>query len=75
MRLNREKLRYARERLGSSLEIVGKEAGVSRNTAMRAEHGGEIRPVTARRIAAALGVEVADLIKEPTAEEEERRAG
>lgn len=64
MRYSREKLQRARERLGYSIEMVGEKAGTSKNSVLRAEHEGEIRPLTARKIAEALGVEVADLVEE-----------
>ena len=64
MRFNRKKLLRARELLGYGIEKVAKEAGVSKNSVLRAEHEGDIRPLTARKIAAALGVSVADLIGE-----------
>ena len=63
MRLDGDKVRRARERLGYSMEMTGEEAEVSKNSILRAEHGEDIRPVTARRISRALGVEVADLIE------------
>ncbi|MDP8951331.1 MAG: hypothetical protein M3N18_03660 [Actinomycetota bacterium] len=44
--------------------MVGEKAGTSKNSVLRAEHEGEIRPLTARKIAEALGVEVADLLLE-----------
>jgi transcriptional regulator with XRE-family HTH domain len=62
LRLDRDRLLRAREVLGYGLEKTAEEAGVSKNSVLRAEHGSEIRPVTARKIAAALGVEVADLL-------------
>lgn len=64
MRLDRDKLQRAREMLGYSIEMTGEEAGVSKNSVLRAEHEEDIRPVTARKIAAALGVRVADLLEE-----------
>jgi transcriptional regulator with XRE-family HTH domain len=64
LRYGREKLQRARERLGWSIEMVGEKAGTSKNSVLRAEHEGEIRPLTARKIAEALGVEVADLLLE-----------
>jgi transcriptional regulator with XRE-family HTH domain len=64
LRFNRKKLLRARELLGYGIEKVAEEAGVSKNSVLRAEHEGDIRPLTARRIAAALGVSVADLIGE-----------
>jgi transcriptional regulator with XRE-family HTH domain len=62
LRYSREKMQRARERLGYSIETVGEKAGTSKNSVLRAEHEGEIRPLTARKIAEALGVEVADLL-------------
>jgi DNA-binding XRE family transcriptional regulator len=50
--------------LGYGLETTAQEAGVSKNSVLRAEHEEDIRPVTARKIAAALHVSVADLIGE-----------
>lgn len=64
MKLNRDKLIRAREMLGYSIETVAEAAGVSKNSVLRAEHEEDIRPVTARKIAGALGVRVADLIGE-----------
>jgi len=57
-------MRRARDRLGLSMEMVGEKAEVSKNSVLRAEHGDDIRPVTARRIAQALGLDVADLVEE-----------
>jgi transcriptional regulator with XRE-family HTH domain len=64
LKLNRGKLIRAREVLGYSIETVAEAAGVSKNSVLRAEHEEDIRPVTARKIAGALGVRVADLIGE-----------
>lgn len=64
MRFDSNKMRQARDRLGLSMEMVGEKADVSKNSVLRAEHGDDIRPVTARRIAQALGVEVAELVEE-----------
>jgi transcriptional regulator with XRE-family HTH domain len=64
VKLNRDKLIRAREMLGYGIETVAAEAGVSKNSVLRAEHEEDIRPLTARKIAAALGVRVADLIGE-----------
>jgi DNA-binding XRE family transcriptional regulator len=64
LKLDRDKLQRAREMLGYSIEMTGEEAGVSKNSVLRAEHEEDIRPVTARKIAAALGVRVADLLEE-----------
>lgn len=65
MKLDGKRMRYARYRLGCSLDMVGERSGISKNTARRAERGEEVRPSTARKIAAGLGVEVSDLIKGP----------
>ena len=64
MKLDRDRVIRAREMLGYSIETTAEEAGVSKNSVLRAEHEEDIRPVTARKIAAALGVRVADLIGE-----------
>jgi DNA-binding XRE family transcriptional regulator len=64
VKLDRDKLIRAREMLGYGIETVAAEAGVSKNSVLRAEHEEDIRPLTARKIAAALGVRVADLIGE-----------
>jgi len=65
LKLDGKKMRHARYRLGCSLDMFGERSGISKNTARRAERGEEVRPSTARKIAAGLGVEVSDLIKEP----------
>ena len=62
MRLDRDRLIRAREMLGYGIETTAQAAGVSKNSVLRAEHGEDIRPVTARKIARALNVEVADLL-------------
>jgi transcriptional regulator with XRE-family HTH domain len=64
LRLNKDRLQRARELLGYGLEKTAQEAGVSKNSVLRAEHEEDIRPGTARKIAAALHVSVADLIGE-----------
>jgi transcriptional regulator with XRE-family HTH domain len=64
LKLDRDKLIRARELLGYGIEKTAEEAGISKNSVLRAEHGEDIRPITARKIAAALGVTVADLYKE-----------
>jgi hypothetical protein len=48
--------------LGYGIETTAQAAGISKNSVLRAEHGEDIRPVTARKIARALNVEVADLL-------------
>jgi transcriptional regulator with XRE-family HTH domain len=64
LKLDRDRLQRAREMLGYGIEKTAEEAGVSKNSVLRAEHEEDIRPVTARKIAAALGVRVVDLIGE-----------
>jgi transcriptional regulator with XRE-family HTH domain len=61
MKLDQNRVRAARERLGLSRADLAERAEISPNSAVRAEKAQEIRPLTARRIARALGVEVADL--------------
>jgi transcriptional regulator with XRE-family HTH domain len=63
LKLDRDRLQRAREMLGYGLEKTAEEAGISKNSVLRAEHEEDIRPVTARKIAAALNVPVADLIR------------
>jgi transcriptional regulator with XRE-family HTH domain len=62
MKLKREKLKRARDRLGWSMKEVAASAGVDETTVLNAEHGKGIRPITARKLAAGLGVEVVDLL-------------
>lgn len=64
MKLDRARVLRARELQGYGLEKTAEEAGVSKNSVLRAEHEEDIRPVTARKIAAALGMRVADLVAE-----------
>jgi len=61
LRLDPERTLEARERLGLSVAMAAKRADVAKSSISRAEHGEEIRPATARRIATAYGVSVADL--------------
>jgi DNA-binding XRE family transcriptional regulator len=44
---------------------LAKEGGTAKNTVIRAENERDIRPSSARKIAAALEVKVADLVREP----------
>ena len=83
MKLSR--LKEWRESRGLMQKEVAAAAGVSEYTVLRAEGGISIRPNTARKIAEALNVTVADLLEEPPVplgqasqtspeqEEEERR--
>ncbi len=63
--LDEEKVRRSRERLGYTLQLMSEEGGIAPHTIIRAEHGRNITPTSARKIAAALGVSVADLVREP----------
>ncbi len=65
MFLDEKKVRRSRERLGYTLRLMSEEGGVAPHTIIRAEHGRNITPTSARKIAAALGVTVADLVREP----------
>jgi DNA-binding XRE family transcriptional regulator len=68
LKFDSKKVRRARELQGYSLDTAAKEVGVAKNSFLRAEREEEIRPVTARKIAAGLQVRVADLIKEEEAD-------
>ena len=65
MQLSREKVIRYRERLGYSQAMLRAESGLAEHTIVRAENCREVVPSTARRLAAALGVTVADLVREP----------
>jgi transcriptional regulator with XRE-family HTH domain len=68
LRFDGDKVHRARELLGYGLDKTAEEAGVSKNSVLRAERGEEIRHSTARKIAAALGVRVADLLTEESSD-------
>jgi transcriptional regulator with XRE-family HTH domain len=68
LRFDGDKVHRARELLAYGYDKTAEEARVSKNSVIRAERGEEIRPSTARKIATALGVRVADLLKEDTAD-------
>ncbi len=74
MKLDGEKVRRARDQLGLSIELVGEEAEVAKNSVLRAEHGEDIRPSTARKIAAALRARVAELLPEEEGAESKKAA-
>ncbi len=60
-----EKLRRLRKRRALTLEELGQKAGISYNSVWRIEHGKHgARPSTIRKLAAALGVPVEDLVVE-----------
>jgi transcriptional regulator with XRE-family HTH domain len=62
MRLDDERVRWHRDRLGWTLDTLAEKAEVAKGTVLRAEHGEDVRPSSGRRIARALGVEISDLI-------------
>lgn len=64
MKLDKQRVLRARERLGYSIAKTAQVAGVSQHSVLRAEHGGDIRPLTARKLAIGLGVTVADLYED-----------
>jgi transcriptional regulator with XRE-family HTH domain len=64
MRLDHEKVRWHRDRLGWTLDELAEKAKVAKGTVLRAEHGEDIRPGSGRRIAQAFSVEIPDLIPE-----------
>ncbi len=65
MKLDREKVMRFREREGYSMALLAKEGGMAKNTIIRAENERDIRPSSARKLAAVLGVKVSDLVREP----------
>jgi transcriptional regulator with XRE-family HTH domain len=63
MKLSRA--REWRESQGLTQHELGEKAGVSEATVLRVEAGHSVFPNTARKIAAALDVQVADLLEVP----------
>lgn len=59
------RLKAWRESAGETQVSLGEKAGITEFTILRAEHGADLRPSTAKRIAEALGISVADLMEEP----------
>jgi len=59
------RLREWREAQGETQGTLGKSAGVALHTVHRIETGAPTTPPTARKLAEALGVSVADLVEEP----------
>lgn len=57
-----ERLKYWRERAPLTQEELAKKANVRRQTIIAIEAGGEPRPDTTRRLAAALGVQPQQLM-------------
>jgi transcriptional regulator with XRE-family HTH domain len=64
VRLDSEKVRWHRDRLGWTLDTLAEQAEVAEGTALRAEHGEDIRPSSGRRIARAFGVDISELVPE-----------
>jgi len=62
LRVDGEKVRHGRERLALSIDAASNVAGVAPQTWLRAEHGGELRPSSVRRIAEALGAAPENLL-------------
>ena len=62
MRLDHERVRWHRDRLGWTLDTLAQKAEVAKGTVLRAEHGEDVRPSSGRRIAQALGTELPELI-------------
>jgi transcriptional regulator with XRE-family HTH domain len=61
------RLKEWREARGETQVTLGERAGVSQHTILRIEHGEELRPPTARKLADALGVDITDLLASPPA--------
>jgi DNA-binding XRE family transcriptional regulator len=68
LKLDPNKLKRGRDRLGFTQVMLAEEAGLHTNTIMRAERGGGISHKTARTLARTLRVEVADIIAEEPSE-------
>jgi transcriptional regulator with XRE-family HTH domain len=62
MKLDSAKMRWHRDRLGWTLDTLAEQAEVAEGTALRAEHGEDIRPSSGRRIARALDVDISELV-------------
>jgi transcriptional regulator with XRE-family HTH domain len=59
------RLKEWREAQGLMQKELADMAGTHERTVFRAEHGDSVNPVTTRRLAKALGLEVVDLLAEP----------
>jgi transcriptional regulator with XRE-family HTH domain len=64
VKLDSAKVRWHRDRLGWTLDTLAEQAEVAEGTALRAEHGEDIRPSSGRRIARAFGVDISELVPE-----------
>ena len=67
MRVDGEKVKHRRERLALSIDAASNVAEVAPQTWLRAEHGGELRPSSVRRIAESLGAAPEDLLEKAPA--------
>jgi transcriptional regulator with XRE-family HTH domain len=68
LKLEADKVRWAREAAGLTMGDAAAAGGLARRTVFRAEHSEDLRPNTARKLARTYGVELADLL--PTTETE-----
>ena len=59
------RLKEWREAQGLMQKELAAMAGTHERTVFRAEHGDSVNPVTTRRLAKALGVDVVDLLENP----------
>jgi transcriptional regulator with XRE-family HTH domain len=59
------RLREWREAMGETQVTLAEKSGVAEHTISRIEHGASLRPTTARKLADALDVAVADLLERP----------
>jgi hypothetical protein len=64
VKLDSAKMRWHRDRLGWTIDTLAEQAEVAEGTALRAEHGEDIRPSSGRRIARAFGVDISELVPE-----------
>jgi transcriptional regulator with XRE-family HTH domain len=64
VQLDGNKVLRVRELLGYGIAQAAEAAGVSKNSILAAEHGKNINPGTARKIAKGYGVTIADLVAE-----------
>jgi transcriptional regulator with XRE-family HTH domain len=59
------KLKVWRETMGETQVSLSELSGIAEHTISRIEHGAGTRPSTARKLAEALGISVADLVEAP----------
>jgi DNA-binding XRE family transcriptional regulator len=70
VKLDAERVVEGRERLGLTQVDAAEQAEIAPGSWFRAEHGLDIRPITARRIARSLDLEVSDLYPKALAPQE-----